>query len=112
MQPSRPLKDVASSREALDLRRANAELVRRIREVHDHVIGIEDRYGLTATSRYDDLSHEFMSPPSPDRDIVMKRALHQRLRHELSEHRRYLTQLKVRVRTDQRSKPVDPAMAQ
>lgn len=93
------MRDVASSREALDLLRANSQLIRQIREIYDHVVVIEARHGLTTVNRYADVSQEFKSVTSLHGDVVLKRALNQRLRHELSDHRAYLVGLKAQLRS-------------
>ena len=90
--------DSMLAREALDLLRANSQLVRQIREVHDRVITIELQYGLTTNSWYSDLSQEFKSVAPSDGDIVKKKALNARLRKELVAHRAYLTELRARAR--------------
>ncbi len=92
------MKNIASSREALDLLRANHQVVRQIREIHDRVVAIEARYGLAAGSRYRDLSREFQSVQPLNGDVPKKRALNARLHKELIDHRAYLTKLRAAVR--------------
>ena len=92
------MKGIASGREALDLLRANHQVVRQIREVHDRVVAIEAQYGLTAASLYRDLSREFQSVQPLNGDVPKKRALNARLHKELIDHRAYLTKLRAAVR--------------
>jgi hypothetical protein len=86
-RPGRSWKDIVSNREALDLFRANSQLIRQIREVHDHIVAIEMRHDLTATSDYADVSHEFQSVTVVDDDVIAMRALNRRLRKELADYR-------------------------
>jgi hypothetical protein len=90
--------DIAASREALDLLRANHQFARQIREVHDRIVAIEAQYGLTAGSRYSALSQEFKSVAPLGGDVAKKRALNARLRKELVDHHAYLTTLRAEVR--------------
>jgi len=99
------MKDIASNREALDLLRANSQIIRQIREVHDRIAAIEDRYIGILPNLSGNLTREFVTADVHG-DIISMRALNQRLRHELSSYRLHHTGLKAEIKAQDRSAPV------